>query len=64
MIDWLIENLVSILIVLVIAVFAVIAVMSLVRNRKKGKNCSCGCEGCAYSGSCTQSGKKETERSN
>ena len=63
MIDWIIENLVSILIVLVIAVFAVIAVMSLVRNRKKGKTCSCGCEGCAYSGRCADSGKKENGNS-
>ena len=64
MIDWIIENVVSILIVLVIAVFAVIAVMSLVRNRKKGKSCSCGCEGCIYSGSCTKSGKNVTEKTN
>ena len=63
MIAWIIENIVSIIIVLVIAVFAVIAVMNLVRNRKKGKSCSCGCEGCAYSGSCTDSGKKGSGRS-
>ena len=37
MIDWVIENLVSIIIVLVIAVFAVLAVVSIVRNRRKGK---------------------------
>ena len=64
MIDWIIGNLVSILIVAVIAVFAVIAVLSLVRNRKKGKTCSCGCEGCIYSGSCTDSGKEKTKKSN
>lgn len=59
MIAWIIENIASIIIVLVIATFAVIAVMSLIRNRKKGKSCSCGCEGCAYSGNCSESGKKE-----
>lgn len=59
MIAWIIENIASIIIVLVIATFAVIAVMSLIRNRKKGKSCSCGCEGCVYSGNCSEPGKKE-----
>ncbi|MBR3463815.1 MAG: FeoB-associated Cys-rich membrane protein [Clostridiales bacterium] len=62
MIDWVIENLVSIIIVLVIAVFAVLAVVSIVRNRRKGKTCSCGCEGCVYSGNCTKAGKEDPER--
>lgn len=61
MIDWVIENLVSIIIVLVIAVFAVLAVVSIVRNRRKGKTCSCGCDGCIYSGSCAKAGRNDTE---
>ena len=61
MIAWLSENLITVLICLVIAVLLVLAVLSLVKNRKKGEKCSCGCEGCAYSGSC---GKKSREKTN
>ena len=62
MIDWIIGNLVSVLIVLVIAVLLVFAVIRIVRDRKKGKTCSCGCEGCVYSGNCDGTGKKAPEK--
>ena len=62
MIDWITRNLASIAIVLVIAVLLVFAVISIVRNRKKGKTCSCGCEGCIYSGSCNKVGQKDPEK--
>lgn len=53
MFRWLYENIATIAVCAVIAVFAVIAVIRVIKNRRKGKTCSCGCEGCAYSGSCT-----------
>jgi len=62
MIAWLSENLVTILICLVIAGLLVLAVSSLVKNRKKGGKCSCGCDGCAYSGSCGEAGKRSGEK--
>ena len=52
MIGWLYENIATIAVCAVIALFAVFAVISVVKNRRKGKTCSCGCEGCVYSGSC------------
>ncbi|MBO4681442.1 MAG: FeoB-associated Cys-rich membrane protein [Clostridiales bacterium] len=64
MIAWLSENLITILICLVIAVFLVLAVINLVRNRKKGGKCSCGCDGCAYSGSCGEAVKSSGEKAN
>ena len=58
MFGWLCENITTILVCAVIALFAVLAIIGAVRNRKKGKNCSCGCEGCIYSGSCTDTQNK------
>ena len=62
MFRWFCENISTIGVCAVIALFAVLAVISAVRSRKKGKTCSCGCEGCLYSGSCkdtqNQSGGK------
>lgn len=52
MIGWLYENMTTIAVCAVIALFAVFAVISVIKNRRKGKTCSCGCEGCVYSGSC------------
>jgi hypothetical protein len=59
MIDWIIENLVSIIIVMLIAIAVVLSVMSIIRNRKKG--CSCGCEGCMYSDGCSKAGRNKAE---
>ncbi len=59
MIKWLSENIITVLVAAVIAVLVVLAVISIIRNRKKGKGCSCGCEECMYSGSCKGSGRKK-----
>ena len=59
MIDWLVQNTATIAVILVIAVFCVFAVMRLVRNKKKGKSCSCGCDGCIHSGNCSKTGPKD-----
>lgn len=58
MITWFSENIGTIVICLIIAVFVFVAIVSIIRNRKKGKSCSGGCDGCAYSGSCGRSGDK------
>ena len=62
MIAWITENIITIAVCLVIAFFASLALISLVKNRKKGGKCSCGCEGCAYSGSCGEAGKRSGEK--
>lgn len=57
MLEWISENIGTIIIctVLVAAVAAII--ISMVRNKKKGKtSCGCGCSECPMSGSC-HSGK-------
>ena len=64
MITWLSENLITIAVCLVIAGLASLAVINLVRNRKKGGKCSCGCDGCAYSDSCSEAGKRSGEKTN
>lgn len=53
MLEWISENIGTIIIctVLVAAVAAII--ISMVRNKKKGKtSCGCGCSKCPMSGSC------------
>ena len=57
MIRWLYENIATIGISAVIVIFAVLAVIGVIKNRRKGKTCSCGCEGCIYSKSCSKDGK-------
>ena len=64
MITWLSENLITIAVCLVIAGLVVLAVISLMKNRKKGGKCSCGCEGCVYSGSCSRPDKESPEKTN
>jgi len=57
MISWISENIGTVLISAIIAGLVALAVISIIKNRKKGKKCSCGCEGCAFSDSC--GGKKK-----
>ena len=63
MFGWLCENIATIGVCAVITLFAVLAIVSAVKNRKKGKTCSCGCEGCIYSGSCADAGSKDGGKS-
>ncbi|MBR3196674.1 MAG: FeoB-associated Cys-rich membrane protein [Clostridia bacterium] len=44
------------MVIAVVALLVAGSVVAIVRRRKKG--CSCGCGGCAYSGTCA---KKKTE---
>ena len=63
MINWTNANLVTVAIVAIIAIFTILAVISLVKNRKKGKTCSCGCENCVYSSGCSKD-KRTSEKTN
>ncbi|MCQ2450368.1 MAG: FeoB-associated Cys-rich membrane protein [Clostridia bacterium] len=36
----------------IIAIILFFAVRKIVKDKKSGKNCSCGCEGCAYKDNC------------
>ena len=53
MITWFQENLGTVIVLLIVLAVIGLAVLSIVRDRKKGKNgCGCGCSGCAMRGEC------------
>lgn len=52
MLDFLRENLATIIIVLLIAAALAGAIAKIIRDKKSGSTCSGGCGGCASSGSC------------
>ena len=51
-------NLADILLILVIACAAFLAVRKMIRDRKSGKTCSCGC-GSSNCGACKSTGKRK-----
>ncbi|MBR2024600.1 MAG: FeoB-associated Cys-rich membrane protein [Clostridia bacterium] len=53
--NWLIENIGSIIVVCALAVIVTLIVISNVKNKKKGKsNCGCDCSNCSMNGICHQ----------
>ena len=42
----------TIIVCALIALAAVLAIMSIVKDKKKGGGCSCGCSSCSLGGSC------------
>ena len=57
--DWLTQNLGTIVISLVLGVIVVLVIAKMVRDKKNGKSsCGCGCANCAMRGSCHSSEKK------
>lgn len=51
--EWIIANMGSIIVVLALAAIVTAIIVNMIRNKKKGKSsCGCGCDGCAFSGSC------------
>ena len=45
----------DILLVLLIAAALLLALRSIIRSRRQGKSCSCGCGGCAARDRCDRS---------
>ena len=47
--DWIIENIGTLIIGLVVALVIALIIVKLVRDKRKGKNlgCDCGCDGCS-----------------
>ena len=54
MISFIIGNIGTIIVSLVLIAIVALAVVSMIRDKKKGKSCTCGgsCSGCAMSGRC------------
>lgn len=51
--NWLIENLGTILVCTVLILIVAAIVRSMIRNKKKGvSSCGCGCSNCAMEGLC------------
>ena len=52
-VQWLIENLGSIVVVLVLIAIVSDIIVHMIRQKRSGKGgCGCGCDGCANSGYC------------
>ncbi len=54
MMDFIVNNLGTIVVIAILAVIVFFAVRSIVKDKKNGKSSSCGgnCAGCAMGGSC------------
>ena len=51
--NWLIENIGSIIVVCALVAVATLSIVGNVKNKKKGKsNCGCGCSNCSMNGIC------------
>ncbi len=54
MLTWISENIATILICIVLLAIVAAIIVRIVRDKKKGASCGCGCAGCPMSGSCHQ----------
>ena len=64
MFSWIAANLANVIISAIVIAAVVVAVVSIVRDRKRGKNsCGCGCEGCMMAGTCHKPEKEERQTS-
>lgn len=52
MLSFLMENLATTLITLALALIVGLVTAGLVRSRRAGGDCGCGCEGCPNAGAC------------
>lgn len=55
--NWIMENIGTIITALILLFIIGMAVRSMIRKKKAGQTCGCGCSSCAMSGSC---GKRST----
>ena len=50
--SWLSANIGTVAVILILAAVIVWIILSLRKDKKSGKSCSCGCESCAMRNSC------------
>ncbi|MBR2294458.1 MAG: FeoB-associated Cys-rich membrane protein [Clostridiales bacterium] len=51
--EWITDNIGNIVVIGIVVVIVALALMSIIRDRKSGKNsCGCNCAGCALKDSC------------
>ena len=59
MIEWLSQNIATIVICLVLLGIVVAIIVNMINNKKKGKtSCGCGCSNCALKGTCHSENKE------
>lgn len=58
------DQLPTILIILVLAAVVALAARSVLRNKKKGGSCGCGCSSCPMSGQCHSKGEDDPPKAN
>lgn len=57
--DWILENIGTILVLLVVLLVIGGAIATVVKNKRSGKSgCGCGCANCALKGQCHREGNK------
>lgn len=62
MLTFLSENWPTILICLALVAIVFLAIRKIVRDKKKGGSCSCGCEGCPNSAYCHPKANEEQQK--
>ena len=63
--DWISENLGTIVISLVLSLAVILVVIKLIRDKRTGRSsCSCGCSSCAMAGTCHSRKEKEGKEEN
>ena len=58
------DQLPTILIILVLAAVVALAARSVLRNKKKGGSCGCGCSSCPMNGQCHSKEKDDSPKAN
>ena len=58
------DQLPTILIILVLVAVVALAARSVLRNKKKGGSCGCGCSSCPMSGQCHSKEKDDSPKAN
>lgn len=62
MFKWLLLNWQSILVGSIMLLGIFVIVKRMIKDKKSGKSCSCGCENCALSSQCHGKDKKDSEK--
>jgi hypothetical protein len=52
MVQWFLENKGEIAVIAVLLALVILIVWNMLRSKKKGGGCSCGCSGCAFQEDC------------
>lgn len=61
--DWLLNNLATIIISVILALVVFLIIFKMIRDRKKGKSsCGCDCSCCSMGGCCHSNSGNDTDK--